>query len=47
MLAASIAVSWLLTRLVEEPAMRRWARPRPRLSVPKEPLVTAAGSAPE
>jgi peptidoglycan/LPS O-acetylase OafA/YrhL len=40
-LAVTIAVAWLVTRLVEEPAMRRWARPRPRPSVPAETRFTA------
>jgi peptidoglycan/LPS O-acetylase OafA/YrhL len=46
-LAASIVVAWLLTRLVEEPMMRRWARPRPRPVAANEPVVTATDSTPE
>ena len=40
-LAVVITVGWLLTRLVEEPMMRRWSRPRTRTiqAVPEEPMV--------
>ncbi|MEU2170952.1 acyltransferase family protein [Micromonospora chersina] len=37
-LAATIVVAWLVTRLVEEPMMRRWARPRRKPSAPAEPV---------
>lgn len=40
-LAAGITVAWLLTRLVEEPMMRRWARPRSRPFIPEQAVVTA------
>jgi peptidoglycan/LPS O-acetylase OafA/YrhL len=46
MLVVVIVASWLLTRLVEEPAMRNWARPRAKPPVQKEPAVSAAGSVP-
>ena len=41
LLAVAITAAWLLTRLVEEPMMRRWARPRPRpiQAVVAEPAV--------
>jgi len=45
-LVVVITVAWLLTRLVEEPMMRRWARPRrrPTQAVPEEPLVSVPES---
>jgi peptidoglycan/LPS O-acetylase OafA/YrhL len=47
LLAVVIAVAWLLTRLVEEPMMKRWARPRPRPSASGKPVVNTPGFASE
>jgi peptidoglycan/LPS O-acetylase OafA/YrhL len=46
LLAVTTVLGWLVTRFVEEPAMRRWARPRPKLSVPVEPVVTTPAGLP-
>lgn len=45
-LAVIITVAWLLTRLVEEPMMRRWARPRSRpiQAAPEEPALSVPES---
>ncbi|SFW72524.1 acyltransferase family protein [Amycolatopsis australiensis] len=45
-LAVVVLVAWALTRLVEEPVMRRWARRkvRPVVAVPEEPLVSVPES---
>jgi peptidoglycan/LPS O-acetylase OafA/YrhL len=47
MLAVATTAAWLLTRLVEEPAMRRWARPRARPAIPREPTVASPAPSPE
>ena len=39
LLAETTVLGWLVTRLVEEPMMRRWARPRRKPSVPAEQAV--------
>ena len=39
LLAVTTVLGWLVTRLVEEPMMRRWARPRRKPSVPAEHAV--------
>ncbi|GAA0384147.1 acyltransferase [Microbispora corallina] len=44
-LAVTIALSWLLYRLVEVPAMRRWSRPRRRAAAVAPQAVAASAEA--